>query len=192
MDKASTLWSAVKIPVLSKLSLLGSGAPVVFGPVMALTSLPRIALSLNGDSNARGSSQLSKIVGDVSSRLRRSLRTFEDLLTDEPVPPSTQTLMQEPLEEFLNLKFLNLALPVVGQQTHLSFSFFSVCPLSLSCCLPKEAGRRKRGHSKQMQKAVAFFVISDSVSFLLRCLPLCLHAATCLFLSPSLVPSSFC
>lgn len=114
MNNVGTLWSAVKVPLLSKLSLLGSGASVVFGPVMALTSLPRIALSLNGDSHARGSSQLSRIVGDVSSHLRRSLRTFEDLLSPEAVPISTQTLMQEPLEEFLNLKFLNLALPFIG------------------------------------------------------------------------------
>ncbi|KAL8271407.1 hypothetical protein Esti_004608 [Eimeria stiedai] len=140
----SGLWSAVRAPMLSRLSLLGSDAPALFGPVMTLASLPRVALSLNGETQpATGTNQLAKIVGDVSSRLRTALRSFEDLDVSEVVPASTQALMREPLDEFLNLRFLNYSIPVVGlarelepgaltSLTALSQCSSSDCPLGLS------------------------------------------------------------
>lgn len=113
---------------MSKLSLLGSDAPALFGPVMTLASLPRVALSINGENQQlTGTSQLSKIVGDVSSRLRSGLRTFADLSVVDRIPQSTQALLRQPLEEFLNLRFLNFALPIVGE---------AVFEALLSCCLP--------------------------------------------------------
>ncbi|KAL8446578.1 hypothetical protein Emed_005032 [Eimeria media] len=140
----SGLWNAVRAPMLSRLSLLGSDAPALFGPVMTLASLPRVALSLNGESQpATGTSQLARIVGDVSSRLRTALRSFEDLGVSEVIPASTQALMREPLDEFLNMRFLNFSIPVVGLArelapgaltplSSLSQCTTSDCPLGLS------------------------------------------------------------
>lgn len=144
VEDVNSLWSAVKAPVLSKLSLLGSDAPALFGPVMTLASLPRVALSINGESQQpAGTNQLAKIVGDVSSQLRKGLRSFDDLTFPEAIAPSTQALMREPLEEFLNLKFLNFAIPVVGVARDLEAGVFTPlksltlctatdCPLGLS------------------------------------------------------------
>ncbi|KAL8441351.1 hypothetical protein Emag_007251 [Eimeria magna] len=143
-EDVSGLWNAVRAPMLSRLSLLGSDAPALFGPVMTLASLPRVALSLNGESQpATGTSQLARIVGDVSSRLRTALRSFEDLGVSEVIPASTQALMREPLEEFLNMRFLNFSIPVVGLARELepgaltplislSQCTTSDCPLGLS------------------------------------------------------------
>ncbi|KAL8435134.1 hypothetical protein Efla_006355 [Eimeria flavescens] len=141
----SGLWSAVKAPMMSKLSLLGSDAPALFGPVMTLASLPRVALSLNGENQAaEGPSQLATIVADVSSRLRPSLRTFDDLVPGAGlISAAARRFMREPLDQFLNLRFLNFFIPVVGLARVLeagallplktmSLCSGSDCPLGLS------------------------------------------------------------
>ena len=174
VEDVNSLWSAVKAPVLSKLSLLGSDAPALFGPVMTLASLPRVALSINGDSQQpAGTNQLAKIVGDVSSQLRRALRTFNDLTFPEAIAPSTQALMREPLEEFLNLKFLNFAIPVVGERETLAgypsraFAPFVELALSLSYAVSSSV-------------SVSYFFVNPSV-----CAPLRIYFRSLWFFSLS-------
>ncbi|KAL8437420.1 hypothetical protein ACSSS7_001015 [Eimeria intestinalis] len=133
-EDVSGLWNAVKAPMLSRLSLLGSEAPALFGPVMTLASLPRVALSLNGENQpATGTNQLARIVGEVSSRLRTALRSFEDLWVSEVVPASTQALMREPLEEFLNMRFLNFSIPIVGLARELEPGALTPLPALSQC-----------------------------------------------------------
>ncbi|XP_026191244.1 uncharacterized protein LOC34618388 [Cyclospora cayetanensis] len=134
LNDVDTLWSTVKTSVLSRLTLLGSDAPALFGPVMLVTSLPRVALSLNGvPRNIGEPTQLARIIADFTSQLRRGLRSFADLTAERGVPPSTQELMREPLDEFLNLKFLNFGIPVVGIPREMESCVFT--PLkTLSLC----------------------------------------------------------
>ncbi|CDJ56789.1 hypothetical protein, conserved [Eimeria maxima] len=167
MEDTSGLWAAVKGPVLSRLSVLGYEAETLFGPVLSLVSLPRVALSLNGETAAataaaattgggggegrQQQASLDQIVAAASSQLKQTLITLKEIggqKGDKKKGQIQQRRQQqlfaaETLEDFLNLKFLNFTLPVVGVPVELAPGVFTPlrsysvcsnndCPLGLS------------------------------------------------------------
>lgn len=108
----SSLWSAVKLPILNKeLLLLGRDAPALWGPSMGLASLPRVSLALEGVPLHTAEQQKRP---SLAALLQRASATVKSQVYRGSLSKVEESASGEELSD---LSFLNFSLPVIGEDT---------------------------------------------------------------------------